>query len=45
MSLYCDIHTVADSDLRIMIYTAEPNTEDADHLKLLTVIGTQSLIE
>lgn len=45
VSLYCDIHTVADSDLRIMTYTAEPNTEDADHLKLLTVIGTQSLVE
>jgi len=45
VSLHCDIHTVADSDLRIMTYTAEPNTKDADHLKLLTVIGNQSLVE
>jgi hypothetical protein len=27
-----------------MIYTAEPGTEDADRLALLTVLGTQALV-
>ncbi len=27
-----------------MIYTAEPGTEDAERLALLTVLGTQALI-
>lgn len=33
------------ADLRVMIYTAEPGTEDAERLALLTVLGTQSLTE
>ncbi|WP_377266984.1 helix-turn-helix transcriptional regulator [Peterkaempfera sp. SMS 1(5)a] len=41
--LDCDVLTVAGSDLRIMIYTAEPGTEDAERLALLTVLGTQTL--
>ena len=28
---------------RIMIYTAEPGTQDAERLALLSVTGTQSL--
>ncbi|MFI6996011.1 helix-turn-helix transcriptional regulator [Nocardia sp. NPDC050175] len=43
VTMDCDILTVAGSDLRIMIYTAEPGTEDAERLALLTVLGTQSL--
>jgi len=43
LTLDCDVLTVAGSDLRIMIYTAEPGTEDAGRLALLTVLGTQSL--
>ncbi|MFC4019281.1 helix-turn-helix transcriptional regulator [Micromonospora sp. GCM10011542] len=43
LTLDCDVLTVAGSDLRIMIYTAEPGTEDADRLALLTVLGTQVL--
>ena len=43
LTLDCDVLTVAGSDLRIMIYTAEPGTEDADRLALLTVVGTQAL--
>jgi hypothetical protein len=27
-----------------MIYTAEPGTEDAERLALLTVLGTQALV-
>jgi hypothetical protein len=41
----CDTLIVAGDDLRIMIYTAEPDTEDADRLALAIVLGTQSLID
>jgi transcriptional regulator with XRE-family HTH domain len=44
LTLDCDVLTVAGSDLRIMIDTAEPGTEDAERLALLTVLGTQELI-
>ncbi len=43
LTLDCDVLTVRGSDLRIMIYTAEPGTEDAGRLALLTVLGTQSI--
>lgn len=43
LTLDCDVLTVAGSDLRVMIYTAEPGTEDADRLALLTVLGTQAI--
>ncbi|MFJ8196898.1 helix-turn-helix transcriptional regulator [Streptomyces sp. NPDC096152] len=43
VTLDCDILTVAGSDLRIMVYTAEPGTDDAERLALLTVLGTQNL--
>ncbi|MFG1709280.1 helix-turn-helix transcriptional regulator [Nonomuraea sp. M3C6] len=43
LTLDCDVLTVAGSDLRIMIYTAEPGTGDAERLALLTVLGTQAL--
>jgi hypothetical protein len=36
---------VAGDNLRIMAYTAEPGTEDADRLELAIVLGTQSLAE
>lgn len=45
ITLDCDVLTVAGSDLRIMIYTAEPGTEDAERLELLGVLGPQPLIE
>ncbi|GGN24223.1 transcriptional regulator [Lentzea pudingi] len=44
VTLDCDVLTVGGSDLRIMIYTAEPGTEDAERLALLTVLGTQDLV-
>ncbi|MFD0319122.1 helix-turn-helix transcriptional regulator [Streptomyces flavalbus] len=44
VALDCDILTVAGSDLHIMVYTAEPGTEDADRLALITALGTQSLV-
>ena len=44
LTLDCDLLSVAGSDLRIMIYTAEPGTEDAERLALLAVLGTQALV-
>ncbi|MGW1028145.1 helix-turn-helix transcriptional regulator [Streptomyces sp. NPDC002577] len=44
LTLDCDVLTVEGSDLRIMVYTAEPGTEDAERLALLTVLGTQALV-
>ncbi|MCX4098071.1 hypothetical protein LBW94_037565 [Nocardia sp. alder85J] len=43
VTLDCDVLTVAGCDLRIMVYTAEPGTPDADRLALLAVLGTQDL--
>jgi transcriptional regulator with XRE-family HTH domain len=43
LTLDCDVLSVAGSDLRIVAYTAEPGTEDADRLALLAVVGTQAL--
>ncbi|MFC4866884.1 helix-turn-helix transcriptional regulator [Streptomonospora arabica] len=43
LTLDCDVLSVAGSDLRIMVYTAQPGTEGADRLALLSVIGTQLL--
>ena len=44
LTLDCDVLSVAGSDLRIMVYTAEPGTEDAERLALLAVLGTQALV-
>jgi transcriptional regulator with XRE-family HTH domain len=44
LTLDCDILSVAGSNLRVMIYTAEPGTEDAERLALLGVLGTQSMV-
>ena len=41
----CDTLIVAADDLRIMINTAEPDTEDAERLALAIVLGTQSLVD
>ena len=45
ITLDCDTLVVAANDLRMMIYTAEPDTEDAERLSLAIVLGTQSLID
>ncbi|HEX9042620.1 MAG TPA: transcriptional regulator [Trebonia sp.] len=44
IALDCDTLVVRGDDLRIMVYTAEPGTEDAERLALAIVLGTQSLI-
>lgn len=41
----CDTLIVAGDDLRIMVYTAEPGTADAERLALAIVLGTQSLVD
>lgn len=45
IALDCDILVVGGDDLRIMIYTAEPGTEDAERLALAVVLGTQALVD
>ena len=45
ITLDCDTLIVAADDLRIMIYTAETETEDAERLSLAIVLGTQSFSE
>ena len=45
IGLDCDTLIVTGDDLRIMVYTAEPDTEDADRLALAIVLGTQVLTE
>jgi transcriptional regulator with XRE-family HTH domain len=42
VTLDCDILTVRDSDLRLIIYTAAPGSEAAGQLALLGAIGIQS---
>jgi hypothetical protein len=44
LTLDCDVLTVAGADLTIMMYTAEPGTQDAVRLSLLAVLGTQTLV-
>jgi len=44
ITLDCDVLSVVGPDLRIMVYTAEPGTEDAERLALLAVLGTQNLV-
>jgi len=43
IGLDCDTFIVAGDDLRVMIYSAEPGTEDAERLALAIVLGTQTL--
>lgn len=44
ISVDCDVLIVAGDDLRIMVYTAEPGTADAERLALAIVLGTQHLV-
>jgi transcriptional regulator with XRE-family HTH domain len=43
LTLDCDVLTAVGSDLRIVAYTAPPGSDAADKLRLLAVIGTQSM--
>ncbi|MEU7656877.1 helix-turn-helix transcriptional regulator [Streptomyces lincolnensis] len=43
LTLDCDLLRVEGNDLHILVYSAEPGTEDAEKLELISVLGTQSL--
>jgi transcriptional regulator with XRE-family HTH domain len=43
ITLDCDVLTVAGSDLRLVVYTAEPSSRDAEQLRLVRIIGLQRL--
>jgi hypothetical protein len=43
ITLDCEVLTVTSSDLRIIVFTAVPGTDDAANLDLLRVIGVQDL--
>ncbi|MFG6444269.1 helix-turn-helix transcriptional regulator [Microbacterium sp. P06] len=43
ITIDCDTLSVPGSDLRIVVYTAVPGSEDHDKLELLRVMGTQQL--
>jgi transcriptional regulator with XRE-family HTH domain len=45
IALDCDALLVAGDDVRILVYTAEPGTEDAERLALAVVLGTQTLVD
>jgi hypothetical protein len=42
-TLDCGVLTVAGSDLRLVVFTAEPSSPDADRLRLVQVLGLQEL--
>lgn len=43
VTLDCDVLIAAGTDLRLVAYTAEPGSEAAERLALITVLGTQTL--
>ncbi|RPF38458.1 helix-turn-helix transcriptional regulator [Streptomyces sp. TLI_185] len=43
LTLDCDLLRVEENDLHILVYSAEPGTEAAEKLDLISVIGTQNL--
>ncbi|GAA1581137.1 helix-turn-helix transcriptional regulator [Kribbella karoonensis] len=45
ITLDCDVLFVATDDVRLMVYTAEPGTGDAERLALAVVLGNQQLVE
>ncbi|WP_327715379.1 helix-turn-helix transcriptional regulator [Streptomyces sp. NBC_00490] len=44
VTLDCDLLRVEGSDLHILVYSAEPGTEAAEKLELVSVLGIQSLV-
>ncbi|MEO6089593.1 MAG: helix-turn-helix transcriptional regulator [Umezawaea sp.] len=45
LTLDCDLLRVQESGLCIVVYSAQPGTEAAEKLELLSVLGTQHLVE
>ncbi|MEU6140501.1 helix-turn-helix transcriptional regulator [Streptomyces sp. NPDC047081] len=44
LTLDCDLLRVDGNDLHILVYSAEPGTEAAEKLELISVLGTQNLV-
>jgi transcriptional regulator with XRE-family HTH domain len=44
ITLDCDVLVVAADDLRLMVYTADPGTDDAERLALAIVLGTETFV-
>lgn len=44
VELDCDTLIVSGDDIRLMVYSAEPDSADAERLALAIVLGTQSLV-
>ena len=44
LTLDCDLLRVEGNDLHVLVYSAEPGTEAAEKLRLISVLGTQSLV-
>jgi hypothetical protein len=42
ITLDCDVLAATDSDLRLVVYTAQPDSPDAEKLELLKVIGAHN---
>ena len=45
IALDCEVLAVAGSDLKMVVYTAEPHTPDAANLELLGILGVQHLAD
>lgn len=45
IALDCDLLRVEENDLHILVYSAEPGTEAAEKLRLISVLGTQTMVE
>ncbi|MFV8182813.1 MULTISPECIES: helix-turn-helix transcriptional regulator [unclassified Streptomyces] len=45
ITLDCDLLRVEENDLHILVYSAEPGTEAAEKLELISVLGTQNLVD
>lgn len=43
ITLDCDVLTVHGTDLRLVVYTAEPGSPDAAALELVGVLGLQAM--
>jgi len=44
ITLDCDVLLVANDDLRITVYSAQPGSQDAEKLDLAIVLGTQTFV-
>ena len=45
MTLDCDVLIGADDGMRIVMYTVEPGTKDADRVAFAILLGTRTLVE